>query len=137
MELVLLLPHLLRGQRDDYVRVQLLLILLHHFQLDVDRLRDPIEHHVVVEFKLLVEIVFVFELVEGLGRALQIIELSLERQVGMLDHLMDQGSFFGERSGTFLVISRADRPLVLWLFIRACGALNRRWNFTTALFVPE
>ena len=55
------LADLLAGQWHYDVRICLLLVVLHHFKFDVDDLHDPIKDHVIVELKLLVQIVLLFQ----------------------------------------------------------------------------
>lgn len=46
---------------------------MHHLKFDIDDLDDTVEDHVVIELKLLVEIVLLLELFELLSRILKFV----------------------------------------------------------------
>ena len=122
---------LLGRQRHDDVGVDLLLPFLHHFELDVDDLHDSVVDHVVVEVELLVQVVLFFQLVELLGRVLNVVQLALEGQVRVLDDLMDQRTLLSQ--GSCALFFSLKVPVPGWCFQFSVGIGG---DLAATLFIP-
>ena len=98
---VLILRQLIGKIRSE-LRVNLLLPLAHHSKLNVDALDYSVVRHVIIEAKLLIQILLNLQVIKGVNSSLHEQYISLKSHVCVLNHFIDKSVFFCQCCTTFV-----------------------------------